>query len=58
VQRLACRAGIEGQISPPSLQQTFATITLNKGLCTYLQDSMGHADPWTTKGTTGHGTTC
>ncbi|MCO4254529.1 tyrosine-type recombinase/integrase [Pseudarthrobacter cellobiosi] len=50
VQRLARRAGIQGQISPHSLRHTFATIALDSGTSLHaLQDSMGHADPRTTR---------
>lgn len=50
MQRLARRAGIEGQISPHSLRHTFATIALESGTSLHaLQDSMGHADPRTTR---------
>jgi site-specific recombinase XerD len=50
VQRLAKTAGIEGQISPHSLRHTFATIALGAGTTLHdLQDSMGHADPRTTR---------
>lgn len=50
VQRLARQAGIEGQISPHSLRHAFATIALDAGVSLHaLQDSMGHADPRTTR---------
>jgi integrase/recombinase XerD len=50
VQRLAKAAGLEGQISPHSLRHTFATIALDAGTTLHdLQDSMGHADPRTTR---------
>jgi integrase/recombinase XerD len=50
VQRLAKAAGIEGRISPHSLRHTFATIALDAGTTLHdLQDSMGHADPRTTR---------
>ncbi|SFT44578.1 tyrosine-type recombinase/integrase [Arthrobacter sp. ov118] len=50
VQRLAKRAGMEGRISPHSLRHTFATIALDAGTTLHdLQDSMGHADPRTTR---------
>lgn len=50
VQRLARVAGVEGQISPHSLRHTFATIALDAGTALHdLQDSMGHADPRTTR---------
>jgi integrase/recombinase XerD len=50
VQRLAKAAGIEGQISPHSLRHTFATLALDAGTTLRdLQDSMGHADPRTTR---------
>ena len=50
IQRLARKAGIPGQISPHSLRHTFATIALDSGTALHdLQDSMGHADPRTTR---------
>jgi integrase/recombinase XerD len=50
VQRLAKAAGVDGQISPHSLRHTFATIALDAGTTLHdLQDSMGHADPRTTR---------
>jgi site-specific recombinase XerD len=50
VQRLAKEAGIEGTITPHSLRHTFATIALDAGTTLHdLQDSMGHADPRTTR---------
>lgn len=50
VQRLAREAGIDGQISPHSLRHAFATIALETGVSLHdLQDSMGHADPRTTR---------
>ncbi|MCQ1988049.1 tyrosine-type recombinase/integrase [Arthrobacter sp. zg-Y844] len=50
IQRLTHKAGIEGQISPHSLRHTFATIALDSGTTLHdLQDSMGHADPRTTR---------
>ena len=50
VQRLAKTAEIEGQISPHSLRHTFATIALDAGTTLHdLQDSMGRADPRTTR---------
>lgn len=50
VQRLSRAAGIDGQISPHSLRHTFATIALDAGATLHdLQDSMGHADPRTTR---------
>lgn len=50
VQRLAKTAGVEGQISPHSLRHTFATLALDAGTALHdLQDSMGHADPRTTR---------
>lgn len=50
VQRLACAANIDGRISPHSLRHTFATIHLDAGGTLHdLQDSMGHADPRTTR---------
>ncbi|MCC9178539.1 tyrosine-type recombinase/integrase [Arthrobacter sp. zg-Y750] len=50
IQRLARAAGVPGQISPHSLRHTFATIALDSGTALHdLQDSMGHADPRTTR---------
>lgn len=50
VQRLSRSAGISGHISPHSLRHTFATIALGAGTTLHdLQDSMGHADPRTTR---------
>jgi len=50
VQRIARLAGVEGQVSPHSLRHTFATLTLDEGATlAELQDSMGHADPRTTR---------
>jgi integrase/recombinase XerD len=50
IQRLAKVAGIEGKISPHSLRHTFATLALDAGATLHdLQDSMGHADPRTTR---------
>jgi integrase/recombinase XerD len=50
VQRLSRAAGIDGQISPHSLRHTFATIALDAGTTLHdLQDSLGHADPRTTR---------
>lgn len=50
VQRLARAAGVEGRISPHSLRHTFATLALDAGVALHdLQDSMGHADPRTTR---------
>lgn len=50
VQRLARTAGIDGQVTPHSLRHTFATIALDAGTALRdLQDSMGHADPRTTR---------
>jgi site-specific recombinase XerD len=50
VQRLARVAGVEGRISPHSLRHTFATLALDAGTALHdLQDSMGHADPRTTR---------
>lgn len=50
VQRLALRAGIEGAVSPHSMRHTHATIALDSGVSLHdLQDSMGHADPRTTR---------
>jgi len=48
--RLSRKAGITGTISPHSLRHTFATIALANGTSLHhLQDSMGHADPRTTR---------
>jgi integrase/recombinase XerD len=50
VRRLARAAGIEGNISPHSLRHAFATVALDAGATLHdLQDSMGHADPRTTR---------
>lgn len=50
VQRLARKAGVEGQISPHSLRHSFATIALDNGVTLHdLQDSLGQADPRTTR---------
>lgn len=50
VQRLAREAGIEGRVSPHSLRHTHATLALDAGVTLHdLQDSMGHADPRTTR---------
>jgi integrase/recombinase XerD len=50
VGRLANNAGISGRISPHSLRHTFATIALDTGTSLHaLQDSLGHADPRTTR---------
>lgn len=50
VQRLARDAGLKGRISPHSLRHTFATLALGAGTALHdLQDSMGHADPRTTR---------
>lgn len=50
VQRLARVAGIEGRVSPHSLRHTHATLALDRGVPLHeLQDSMGHADPRTTR---------
>ena len=50
VQRLDRRPGIDGQISPHSLRHAFATIALDAGVPLHaLQDSLGHADPRTTR---------
>ncbi|MEV7607260.1 tyrosine-type recombinase/integrase [Paenarthrobacter sp. NPDC089322] len=50
VQRLARAAGVAGRISPHSLRHTFATLALDAGTSLHdLQDSMGHADPRTTR---------
>lgn len=50
VQRIARRAGIDGAVSPHSLRHTHATIALAHGHpLADLQDSMGHADPRTTR---------
>ncbi|ALJ19477.1 tyrosine-type recombinase/integrase [Microbacterium sp. No. 7] len=50
VQRIARLAGIVGAVSPHSLRHTHATIALAHGHpLADLQDSMGHADPRTTR---------
>lgn len=50
VQRLAAKAEIPGSISPHSLRHTFATLALDEGApLRDLQDSLGHADPRTTR---------
>jgi len=50
VQRLARAAGVEGRVSPHSLRHTHATLALDAGAALHdLQDSMGHADPRTTR---------
>lgn len=50
VQRLARTANIEGKVSPHSLRHTHATLALDAGVpLRDLQDSMGHADPRTTR---------
>lgn len=50
IQRLARAAGVGGRISPHSLRHTFATLALDAGTALHdLQDSMGHADPRTTR---------
>lgn len=50
VQRLARHAGIEGSVSPHSLRHTHATLALEDGVTLAdLQDSLGHADPRTTR---------
>lgn len=50
VQRLALKAGIEGRISPHSLRHSYATIALENGAALHdVQDSLGHADPRTTR---------
>jgi site-specific recombinase XerD len=47
---LAQRASIDRHISAHSLRHTFATIALDAGVSLHsLQDSMGHADPRTTR---------
>lgn len=50
VQRLASIAGVEGNVSPHGLRHTHATLALDAGVpLRDLQDSMGHADPRTTR---------
>lgn len=50
VQRIARRGGIDGSVSPHSLRHTHATLHLEAGgTLADLQDSMGHADPRTTR---------
>ncbi|WP_418909723.1 tyrosine-type recombinase/integrase [Arthrobacter antioxidans] len=49
-QRLTRVAGIPGQISPHSLPHAYATLALSAGATLHdLQDSMGHADPRSTR---------
>lgn len=50
VARIARLAGIEGKVSPHSIRHTHATLALKSGVALHdLQDSMGHADPRTTR---------
>lgn len=50
VRRLAEAAGIDGHVSPHSLRHTHATLALDAGIpLRDLQDSLGHADPRTTR---------
>lgn len=50
VARIARLAGIQGPVSPHSLRHTHATLALDAGVALHdLQDSMGHADPRTTR---------
>jgi len=50
VARIARLAGIEGKVSPHSMRHTHATLALDAGASLHdLQDSMGHADPRTTR---------
>lgn len=50
VRRLAGSAGIAGKISPHSMRHSHATIALDAGVSLRdLQDSLGHADPRTTR---------
>lgn len=50
VGRLAKAARIEGHVSPHGLRHTHATLALDAGVpLRDLQDSMGHADPRTTR---------
>jgi len=50
VQRLARLAGVQGRVSPHSMRHTHATLALDAGVTLAdLQDSMGHADPRTTR---------
>jgi integrase/recombinase XerD len=50
VQRLARVAGVEGRITSHLLRHTFATVALDAGTALHdLQDSMGHAEPRTTR---------
>jgi integrase/recombinase XerD len=50
VGRLARNAGIDGHVSPHSMRHTHATLALDAGVALRdLQDSMGHADPRTTR---------
>jgi integrase len=53
IRRLARQAGIEGteRISPHSMRATFITTALDEGVpLRDVQDSVGHADPRTTRG--------
>lgn len=48
--RLAIRAGITKKVSPHVLRHTHATLALDLGVALHhLQDSLGHADPRTTR---------
>ncbi len=52
LRRLAAKAGIPGahRISPHSMRHTFATTALDAGVpLRDVQDSLGHADPRTTR---------
>lgn len=50
VRTLARRAGISGHVSPHTLRHTHATLALDAGAALHdVQDSLGHADPRTTR---------
>ncbi len=50
VARIARLVSIEGEVSPHSMRHTHATLALDAGVPLHdLQDSMGHADPRTTR---------
>ncbi|WAB80799.1 tyrosine-type recombinase/integrase [Microcella daejeonensis] len=50
VQRIARAAGLEGKVTPHSMRHTHATLALEAGVpLADLQDSLGHADPRTTR---------
>lgn len=59
MQRLAGKAGIQGQISPHSLRHTFATIALDsEPRCMHCRTAWVTLIPGPPEGTTEHGTTC